>query len=401
MKKFIKSSYSLAALLGGLWFSNVHADPAGMSVNDAMKFESSLFFPIGSFWERPAGAPGVAGELIRSEVAQNYRIPEGAMATRILYWSSDLYERPAIASAVLVKPAGTPPSGGWPLVVWAHGTTGVGKMCGASNSYDVGYNVMPILKQGFAVLAVDYAGLATEGGHKYLNKTVNANDVINAVPAAHKAAQGITQKWVVVGHSQGGQASWGVAEQQALRKDANYLAAVALAPAVGGAELLAHDSKQPGALFYPVYMARAIKEQFPGFDINSMLTAEAARHYDDLVNKGCYFYAQATFANFKPGSVLKDGWDKQPYVSDFFAMNEVGNKPVTEPLLVATGSTDTATPKAVVESQVKKACAAGNPVVLRAYQGDHVEMLQTSLVDVSGWIRDRFAGKPVTDACVN
>lgn len=395
-------SASLAALVTSFWLSTTLAGIAPInSVEDAVQFESSLFIPTGKFWDKPTGAPGASGQLIRSEQAENYQLPKGASATRILYWSNDLYQNPTIASAVLIKPAGVAPKGGFPLVVWAHGTMGVGQMCGASNSVNLGYNVMPLLAQGFAVLAVDYAGLATEGGHGYMNKIVNATDVINAVPAAQAAVKGITQKWVAIGHSQGGQAVWGVAEQQASRKDPHYLASVALAPAVGGADLLEANAQQPGALFYPVYMARAIKQQFPSFDINSMLTPDAAARYDDLVNKGCYFYAQAAFAQAKPGSVLKTDWSSQPYVSDFFAINQVGNKAIAGPLLVAIGTADEATPPAVTEAQARKACAAGNTLVLRSYPGDHVGMLQTSLADVTAWIKDRFAGKAVARTCAN
>jgi pimeloyl-ACP methyl ester carboxylesterase len=401
MARYLLSA-SLAACVTSFWLSTAIAGlPPIESVEDAVKFESTLFIPTGTFWDKPTGAPGAPGQLIRSERAEDYHIPKGASATRILYWSNDLYQNPTVASAVLIKPAGTAPKAGFPLVVWAHGTMGVGKMCGASNSIDVGYNVMPLLAQGFAVLAVDYAGLATDGGHGYMDKIVNATDVINAVPAAQKVVKGITQDWVAIGHSQGGQAVWGVAELQASRKDPHYLAAVALAPAVGGAALLEDNANQPGALFYPVYMARAIKQQFPGFDINTMLTPEAAARYDELVNKGCYFYAQAAFAQAKPGSVLKKDWASQPYVADFFAINQVGNKPTAGPLLVAIGATDAATPPAVIETQARKACAAGNSLVLRSYPGDHVGMLQTSLADVTTWIKDRFAAKAITGTCAN
>jgi len=127
--------------------------------------------------------------------------------------------------------------------------------------------------------------------------------------------------------------------------------------------------------------------------------ADAAARYDDLVNKGCYFYAQAAFAQAKPGDVLKKNWSTQPYVSDFFAINQVGNKATAGPLLVVIGTADDATPPAVIEAQAKKACAAGNSLELRAYPGDHVGMLQTSLADVTMWIKDRFAGKAITGAC--
>jgi len=372
---------------------------AQMNVAQAIAVERKLTMPDSAFWSTPTGVPGAPGSLIRTEQHSAYRLPPGSTASRILYWSNDLYFNPTVASAVLVKPAGAPPEAGWPLVVWARGATGLGRQCGASNTYTLGYNMMPLVEQGFAVLAVDYAGYATDGGHKFGNKLVNASDVLNAVPAAQVAVDGITQQWAVVGHSQGGLVAWGVGELQALRAAPDYLGAVALAPAVGGARLLAHLAQTPGSLFLPVYFARGIKAQYPQFDERSMLTPEAAAHFDDLLDKGCYQYAKARFADFTPGAVLQPAWQQQPYITDFLAINEVGNKAMAGPLLVAAGQDDTVTPAGIIEAEVRRGCDNGNMIVYRSYSGDHSQILQTSLAEVSEWVKDRFAGKAVSDAC--
>ena len=64
--------------------------------------------------------------------------PQQTTATTIV---SDkiTYKMPAIAggqttaTAVVMIPKGTAPTGGWPMVVWAHGTTGVADQCAPSN----------------------------------------------------------------------------------------------------------------------------------------------------------------------------------------------------------------------------------------------------------------------------
>lgn len=61
-------------------------------------------------------------------------------------------------------PKGPAPRGGWPVVVWAHGTVGVATQCAPSlnprSSRDQQY-LNTWLSLGFAVVAPDYAGLGS------------------------------------------------------------------------------------------------------------------------------------------------------------------------------------------------------------------------------------------------
>lgn len=87
-------------------------------------------------------------------------------------------------------PAGNPPKAGWPVIAWAHGTSGVARICAPSMMKDVYYGtegLFPMVQVGFAVVAVDYAGLGTEVPHEYTTLAAQANDVINGVAAARPA----------------------------------------------------------------------------------------------------------------------------------------------------------------------------------------------------------------------
>src|SRR5271165_2247970 len=84
---------------------------------------------------------------------------------------------------------------------------------------------------GYAVVATDYAGLGTEGRHAYIDMLSNATDVVNSIPAAHAAVPDLSKKWLVIGHSQGGLSSLGVAQLEGGMRDPNFLGTVALAGA--------------------------------------------------------------------------------------------------------------------------------------------------------------------------
>ena len=46
-------------------------------------------------------------------------------------------------------PAGHPPPGGWPVIAWAHGTSGVARMCAPSLEKDLEYGeegLMPMVR---------------------------------------------------------------------------------------------------------------------------------------------------------------------------------------------------------------------------------------------------------------
>jgi hypothetical protein len=169
---------------------------------------------VSDFYDWPGAVPA-AGRLLRQEVMPAALLPgNAARGVRILYAStSDIGGDHAIAvSGTVLLPRGAPPRGGWPVVAWAHGTTGTADVCAPSWT---GYRDQDAtvlngwLAAGYAVVATDYEGLGTRGAHPYMMLGSAARSVLDAVRAARRGFA-VSRRLIVVGHSQGAHAAFGV-----------------------------------------------------------------------------------------------------------------------------------------------------------------------------------------------
>src|SRR5580693_4438424 len=227
-----------AAALGFALTLSVGAEPAlaqemPKTVAEALAMEKADRVAVGDFYSIADNlATTKPGDLLRKEFFAGYTLPKGATAVRIQYHSLDATGGDVATSGVVLIPAGKAPAKGWPVIAWAHGTSGVSRLCAPSAMKDVYYGdegLMPMVAAGFAVVATDYHGLGTVGPHQYVNKIAQARDVIYSIPAARTAVPALGRRWVVIGHSQGGLAAWSVAEMQATLHDPDYLGAISVA----------------------------------------------------------------------------------------------------------------------------------------------------------------------------
>jgi pimeloyl-ACP methyl ester carboxylesterase len=393
------------ALAGNLWVDaygqSTHITPA-----QALISESKNALPITSFYNTPANlSKSKPGTLLRKEVFTGYDLPPGVTAVRILYHSASAAGRDVAASAAVLIPAGDPPPGGWPIIAWAHGTSGVARQCAPSAMKNVYYGhegLFDMVKAGFAVVAVDYHGLGTVGPHEYNDKVANANDVINAVPAARAAVPSLGVKWVVDGHSQGGQAAWGVAEQEAVRRDSGYLGAVAVAAATLHGWMVSHPDSTKGAGFYFAWIAYAVHARFPSFQPSEILTKVGTSHYADVTAKGCWFYGSASYDGVDAPRMIKPSWGQNSWMKKWLAENTVAKAPLGGPIFVIAGEADQSVPIAAVREVVQRACRNRLPLYFRSYPGlDHEPAMVQSTPDQIAWMRDRFAGKPAPSNCAS
>lgn len=119
-------------------------------------------------------------------------------------------------TAAVFMPFGSPPKGGWPVIVWAHGTVGVANHCAPSlntrSDRDKQY-LNTWLSLGYAVVAPDYAGLGSSGLHHYLNARGEAWSVLDSVRAALKQFP-LKNEIILVGQSQGAHAAFASAGYQ-------------------------------------------------------------------------------------------------------------------------------------------------------------------------------------------
>ena len=157
-----------------------------------------------------------------------------ASAIKILkYKMPNVAGKQSDAKALVFFPKTAQPKDGYRVVVWQHGTVGVGDNCAPSNNAlneNFKTTAELLLAKGFVILAPDYEGLGTKGIHPYLNVNSEANSVYYGVKALNEKYKSLIHgDWFSLGQSQGGQSSIAVAERG--NQDIHFKGAVAAAPA--------------------------------------------------------------------------------------------------------------------------------------------------------------------------
>lgn len=188
---------------------------AGQATGSAKRADFLHSFPLTKFYATPDPLPpGKPGELIRSTEFEEYDLPPGVSAIRILYHSQSTSGDDLAASGVVLFPDEKPPAGGWPMIAWAHGWSGVARQCAPSLARNLQHGpfLSMYVQLGYAVVATDYAGLGTSFPSAYADIPSNALDVIYSIPAARRALPQLGSRWIAMGTDEGGMAVAGVAE---------------------------------------------------------------------------------------------------------------------------------------------------------------------------------------------
>ncbi|ESQ90495.1 hypothetical protein ABENE_12295 [Asticcacaulis benevestitus DSM 16100 = ATCC BAA-896] len=148
--------------------------------------------------------------MLRTEAAPaEVSLAQAARADRILY-SSQSWQDATVAttvSGIVFFPKGEIPKAGWPIIAWAHGTTGIADVCAPSfmarSDRDKAY-LGAWLEAGYAIVATDYEGLGTPGPHPYLQYKSEGMAILDSLRAALKAyPKTLRNQIVTMGQSQG------------------------------------------------------------------------------------------------------------------------------------------------------------------------------------------------------
>ncbi|HEY1178418.1 MAG TPA: lipase family protein, partial [Phytomonospora sp.] len=177
------------------------------------------------------------GTLLRDRPLPRELWPDAAGAAhRVAYQGLGYDGGGRLVTGSVFVPAGRAPEGGWPVIGFAHGTTGLSDAAAPSRAGLPRLeraHVSAWLAGGYAVAATDYEGLATPGPHPYFNGEAVADDVIDAVRAAHQLGHRLSRDWLAVGFSQGGHAALFCAHiATGYAPELDFKGTVALAPAV-------------------------------------------------------------------------------------------------------------------------------------------------------------------------
>jgi hypothetical protein len=349
--------------------------------------------PLTKFYDTPHPLPaGKPGELIRSESFDEYELPPEVSAVRILYHSrSASGEDVATSGVVLIPSEQKPPAGGWPVIAWAHGATGVARVCAPSLMRNVGHG--PFLSMyvnlGYAIVATDYTGLGTNFRNAFLDAPSNATDVIGSISAARAAVPQLGARWIVMGEGEGSLAAIAVAEKQNEIRDAGYLGSIAISGLADAKELFAHSTQGPAG---SMFLAYGIKTVYPQFQVTDMLTERALALYQE-VGQTC----GETAIVGQAAEALKPGWENNEFVKQYFARNTLAQAQARGAILVISAADRTVPVAAPV---IARMCKQGDRVQWERYPNlEPSRVIGDSARDQITWIEARFAGRPAPANC--
>jgi hypothetical protein len=131
------------------------------------------------------------GDLIWARKVEN-PLPQASRTWTLLYRSTSLRRKAIGVSGFVMVPKGKTPKPGWPVISWAHGTSGIADPCAPSRDPKGPYTVYLAqqfgawLKAGYAIASTDYEGLGTPGVHPYLVGRSEGRGVVDIVRASRQ-----------------------------------------------------------------------------------------------------------------------------------------------------------------------------------------------------------------------
>src|SRR5271155_4870070 len=355
----------------------------------------------------PSEAAGAPGTIVRQEMIDG--APLGATTYRALYRSAGLDNKPILVSGVVIGPPGDPPPGGRPIVAWAHPTSGIVPRCAPSLAIFLFQQIQGLrsfVRDDYVVAATDYPGLGTAGPHPYLVGTSEARAVLDSVRVAGQLpGAGGGKKFVVWGHSQGGQAALFtglIAKSYAPELD--LLGVAAAAPATDLATLMNEDIDSVGGKnitamtlwsWQRVFDAKMDKVVDPrAMPAINQLAEECIEGPFDLRRRQLteqpleqYFLTTKHPSDVEPWHTL-------------LAENSPGALPPEIPVFLAQGTNDVIIHPDVTNAYEDKLCKGGSKVHMLSMPNiGHGRAAQASTPAMLEWTSDRFTGTPAPDDC--
>jgi len=350
---------------------------------------------------------GPVGSLIRQE--PRVGAAAGATAYKVLYRSTKPDGTPIAVSGIVIVPAGQPPVGGWPIVAWAHPTTGVVPRCAPSLALFVFQQIAGsrhLLESGYAIAATDYPGLGTPGPHPYLVGESEARAIIDSVRAA-RSFPGLenSTRYAVWGHSQGGQAALFTGMiTKSYAPELKLVGVAAAAPATDLTALMTDDLNTAGGRNLTA-MTMWSWSRFYGTPISEVVEPAAMPTVDALANQ-CIEGAFDLYVREKMSAPLaqtflsvKNPATIEPWKS-LLLRNSASDLPVDMPVFLSQGSADGLVRPAVTEAYKDRLCKAGGKIKMLLMPGvSHGFIGYDSADAAADWMADRFKGNAPPSDC--
>jgi pimeloyl-ACP methyl ester carboxylesterase len=349
----------------------------------------------------PKGAPRI---VRRMPFAPEMSLVEAGVSERMLYTSRGGPDgrKPIIVSGGIYLPKGQPPSRGWPVIAWAHGTVGFPDICAPSfngwSERDAAY-LNAWLKQGYAVVASDYEGLGTDGPHPYMMSRSEATAVLDAVVAS-RTAYPVSSRVVIVGQSQGAHAAANAALMQSDIAPSLDVKGLVLTgwPGTMAMPPLQMDRFDLWSALYLRYLP-TYAAMDPAFRPETMLTPAGKAVYESF-RTSCGSAAMAKFMRDKPIANTLFAVDPSPLETRAQPHRAYPPLGFRMPVFLGIGLNDEQTSPRLAFDAGKQACALGANIAIHLYPGfTHGSTVLRSQDESTPWVRAAFAGKVPPGGC--
>lgn len=368
---------------------------------------ATLAPPVGlpAFFGVPDPLPtGEPGDLIASEEVAAPSVQ--GTTYRVMYLSESLQGAPIAVTGLVMVPSTPAPEGGYPVVSWAHGTTGIADSCTPSIEPDeLAPLANPLLGSGYLVVATDFEGLGTPGRHPYIAGDSEARGTIDIVRAAQQLpGLSVSDRYLVWGHSQGGHAA-----MFALDIGPTWAPELEQVGVVAGAPpsqlLLINAALQTSPYRYYIAMAAAGLNAAYGdarAPLDQVLTPAGLAFLDNM-DTTCAGGLRELTADVDMTTLQKADPATVPAWNALLVENDPAafTTPRPTPLLIIHGGNDEQIPVASSALLFDQLCGIGQVVQRWVYPDQsHAGVIAPSYNDMKRWIDDRFAGGPVPDPYV-
>ncbi|GAA4480570.1 prolyl oligopeptidase family serine peptidase [Rhodococcus olei] len=345
-----------------------------------------------------APAPGVPGTVTASTpLPPTAWIPGAASGVAVTYRTLGPQNRPATSTGAVFTPPGPPPPGGWPVISWAHGAVGIADACAPTVTGRIGGPYLGRwLAQGYAIVATDYVGLGTPGVHPYLDGTSEAHAVVDMVRAARAVEPSLSDRWVTLGQSQGGQAAMVTATiAGAYAPELDHRGTVAL----GVPSNIENLAPLGGPLFPPLpltgttafiaYVLAGLRAARPDVDVDSYLSARG-REVLARAERLCYEEAAAAIGDTSIGALFSRQLDA-PILGALRETLAIPVRGYDRPLFLGQGLLDTVVPAPLTFALAADLAGHGQQFTFRVYPTGHLETMLASEPEAHTFVRDLFA----------
>ncbi len=388
------------------------------------------FYLVGPFYDVPDPLPaGEHGDLIKTESVEN---DQNVGAWRLIFHSQDFNGNDIQSSAILFLPRGQAPTGGWPVLSVAHGTSGLPRSCAPSplpftklawlsersiwDQIDEYVYPSKATDAGYAVIMADYQGTGVDGPYSYLMGELTGKNVLDATLAAYNLlGDQLSRRTFLWGHSQGGEAAgWASQQASTYAPDLAVLGTVLLAPAAQLShlinavleELYNINQAAAAALLMTAVPAYAINY---GLDSNDILS-EIGKTTQEGVKSVCLgtniavFGVEALLKQYIASSYLDlPGGNIPPDWATAIGAQDLGQDGarLDGPTLVVNGLEDVIIPPEITCAYVEDtACPAGDTIQFNTYaKTGHSGVPDAAYGDIMQWMQDRMDSKPAPSNC--